>query len=229
LPYWKTQPACVQAKASHLQLMPRQSTLWDGDSSEGGPEAGWPAGTVFTIGHSTHPIDVFLELLRLARIEMLVDVRSVPRSRHNPQFNIEMLPGALAGAGIGYRHMKALGGLRHRLKGALPSPNGLWENEAFRNFADHAGTPEFRTSLAALSGLADQRRTAIMCAEALWWRCHRRIIADHLLAEGRSVAHILGSGKIEPARLTPGAEKVAGSGLVYPAPETRAKIPKIGA
>ena len=229
MPDLKTQPACLQAKASHLHLMPRQSGLWDGNSSEGGPEAAWPPGTVFTIGHSTHPIDVFLELLRLAGIEMLVDVRSVPRSRRNPQFNIETLPGSLAAAGIGYRHMKPLGGLRHRPKDAPPSPNGLWENEAFRNFADHAGTPEFRTSLEALSGLADQRRTAIMCAEALWWRCHRRIIADHLLAEGRPVAHILGSGKIEPARLTPGAGKVAGGALIYPAPETRAKIPKIGA
>jgi uncharacterized protein (DUF488 family) len=179
--------------------------------------ADWPPGTIFTIGHSTHPLDTFVDLLRAAAIELLIDVRSVPRSRRNPQFNIEALPGSLAAAGIDYRHTKPLGGLRHRPKDAPPSPNGLWENEAFRNFADHAGTLAFRAALGELTTEADRRPTAIMCAEALWWRCHRRIIADHLLAEGRPVAHILGSGKIEPARLTPGARKTP-EGLIYPAP-----------
>src|SRR5262245_50525795 len=132
---------------------------------------------VLTVGHSIHAIEDFLALLRGAGAEFLVDVRSVPRSRRNPQFNTETLPGSLAGSGIGYRHIRALGGLRHHPKGAPPSPNGLWQNEAFRNFADHALTGEFRNGLDELCELASERPTAIMCAEALWWRCHRRIIA----------------------------------------------------
>src|SRR6476620_11114286 len=137
------------------------------------PES-WPAGTVFTIGHSIHPIDEFIELLRQAGVEVLVDVRSVPRSRRNPQFNIENLPASLAAAGIEHRHMKALGGLRHRPKGAPPSPNGLWENEAFRNYADYAMTAAFRAGIEELCDMAGRQRCAIMCAEAVWWRCHRR-------------------------------------------------------
>jgi len=179
------------------------------------PES-WPAGTVFTIGHSIHPIDEFIELLRQVGVEVLVDVRSVPRSRRNPQFNIENLPASLAAAGIEHRHMKALGGLRHRPKGAPPSPNGLWENEAFRSFADHALTPEFRRGFDELRALAAARPTAIMCAEAVWWRCHRRIIADHLLAGGSPVAHIMGKGKIDAAKLTPGAVIEGDGRLVYP-------------
>ena len=198
--------------------MPRGSHLSNAGSREGKARADWPAGTVFTIGHSTHPIGAFIDLLCQAGIEMLVDVRSVPRSRRNPQFNIETLSGSLAAAGIGYRHLKPLGGLRHRSRDAAPSPNGLWTNEAFRNFADYSATPEFRAGREELSVLAARSRTVIMCAEALWWRCHRRIIADHLLAEGRSVAHILGSGKIEPANLTPGARQAPDGALVYPAP-----------
>src|ERR1700693_3873053 len=100
----------------------------------------WPAGTVFTIGHSIHAIEEFIALLQRAGVQCLVDVRSIPRSRRNPQFNIEALPGSLAAAGIEHRHLKSLGGLRHRRKAAPPSPNGLWQNEAFRNFADHALT-----------------------------------------------------------------------------------------
>jgi uncharacterized protein (DUF488 family) len=196
--------------------MPRQRQLAQVRSQEAENAGGWPAGTVFTIGHSTHPIGVLIDLLRGAAIEMLIDVRSVPRSRRNPQFNIEALPGSLAEAGIGYRHVKALGGLRHRPKNAPPSPNGLWQNEAFRNFADHAGTPEFRAGVEELLGLAEVHPTAIMCAEALWWRCHRRIIADQLLAARRRVAHILASGKIEAATITPGARVRADGSLTYP-------------
>jgi uncharacterized protein (DUF488 family) len=186
------------------------------------PES-WPAGTVFTIGHSIHPIEAFIALLRKAGVQCLVDVRSIPRSRRNPQFNIDALPGSLAAAGIEHRHLTSLGGLRHRLKGAPPSPNGLWQNEAFRNFADHAQTEEFRRGFDELRALAAARPTAIMCAEALWWRCHRRIIADHLLAEGLPVAHVMGDGKIEAARLTPGA-MIDGQGRpLYPAPEAGAQ------
>jgi uncharacterized protein (DUF488 family) len=180
----------------------------------GGP---WPAGTVFTIGHSIHPIETFVQLLRGPGIEILVDVRSVPRSRRNPQFNLETLPGALAPAGIGHRHIKPLGGLRHRPEGSPPSPNGLWENEAFRNYADYAATAEFNAGFRELLALSQARRTAIMCAEALWWRCHRRLIADRLLAAGRPVAHVLADGKIEAAKLTQGAVVGGDGALTYPA------------
>ncbi len=182
------------------------------------PES-WAAGTVFTIGHSIHPIEEFIALLQEADVQCLVDVRSIPRSRRNPQFNIEALPGSLAAAGIEHRHLKSLGGLRHRPKGAPPSPNGLWQNDAFRNFADHALTAEFRRGFDELLRLAAERPTAVMCAEALWWRCHRRIIADHLLAEGLPVAHVMGDGKIETAKLTPGAVIDGHGQLVYPGPD----------
>jgi len=182
-----------------------------------------PAGTVFTIGHSIHPIEEFIALLRQAGIQCLVDVRSIPRSRRNPQFNIEALPGSLAAAGIEHRHLKSLGGLRHRPKGAPPSPNGLWQNEAFRNFADHALTEEFRRGFDELLRLAAEWPTAVMCAEALWWRCHRRIIADHLLAAGLPVAHVMGDGKIETAKLTPGAVVDDHGQLVYPATDAEAQ------
>ena len=187
------------------------------DPIVGAPDGSWPAGTVFTIGHSTHPIEEFIRLLRGPGIEMLVDVRSVPRSRRNPQFNLDTLPGTLADAGVGHRHIKALGGLRHRAADAPPSPNGLWENEAFRNYADYAASADFRTGFEELLALSAERRTAVMCAEALWWRCHRRLIADRLLAAGRPVAHLLPDGKIEATRLTQGAV-VGGNGqLTYPA------------
>ena len=140
----------------------------------------------------------------------------MPRSRFNPQFNADVLPETLAAAGIAYRHMPALGGLRHRSKHAPPSPNGLWENEAFQAYADYALTAPFRTGLDELRRLAREHVCAIMCAEAVWWRCHRRIITDYLLATGEAVEHIMGPGKIEPALLTPGAEKRPGGAILYP-------------
>jgi uncharacterized protein (DUF488 family) len=176
--------------------------------------------TIFTIGHSTHPIAEFVALLAQADIDLLVDVRSVPRSRTNPQFNADALPGSLADAGIGYRHLAALGGLRHRRKDAAPSPNEMWRNDSFRNYADYAMTAAFRGGLDELRALAGAHRCAIMCAEAVWWRCHRRIIADYLLAEGIPVAHIMGLGKIDPAKITPGAVARADGTLVYPTVDT---------
>jgi uncharacterized protein (DUF488 family) len=158
-------------------------------------------------------------LLREAGVDLLVDVRTVPRSRFNPQFNTDVLPKALAVAGISYRHFPALGGLRHRPKNAPPSPNGLWESEAFQAYADYAMTAPFRAALAELRELAAEHTVAIMCAEAVWWRCHRRIVADYLLAAGDAVEHILGEGKIEPASLTPGAEPRPDGTIVYPAPQ----------
>lgn len=142
-------------------------------------------------------------------------MRSVPRSRTNPQFNIDAIADPLASAGIGYRHLKALGGLRHSVKDAPPSPNRLWRNPAFRNFADYAATAEFRAGLEELLALARNHRCAMMCAEAVWWRCHRRIIADYLLAAGIPVMHIMGEGRLEKASLTPGAEPLPDGRILY--------------
>ena len=160
---------------------------------------------IFTIGHSTRTVDELVSLLREAEVTLLVDVRSIPRSRAMPQFNIDTLPGALAKAGIRYEHLRALGGRRHHTKGAPPSLNTYWRVLAFRNYADYAETSEFRAGLDRLRELARDARCAIMCAEAVWWRCHRRIIADYLLAGGMLVEHIMGPGNIVPATITPGA------------------------
>jgi uncharacterized protein (DUF488 family) len=126
----------------------------------------------------------------------------VPRSRWNPQFNTDALPEPLAGAGVGYRHIRALGGLRHHPKGAAASRNTLWRAEPFRNYADYAASDAFRVGLDELKALADEHCCAIMCAEAVWWRCHRRIVADHLLARRVPVAHILSERPATPATLT---------------------------
>jgi uncharacterized protein (DUF488 family) len=179
--------------------------------------------TIFTIGHSTRAIAEFVALLRQVAVDLLVDVRSIPRSRTNPQFNAHALPGTLADAGIAYRHLPALGGLRHRTKGAKPSPNTLWRVAAFRNYADYAATDAFRMGLDELRALACDHCCAIMCAEAVWWRCHRRIIADYLLAQGVPIMHIMGSGKVDPAKLTPGAHVLTNGTLVYPAAEEAIK------
>lgn len=175
--------------------------------------------TVYTIGHSTRTVDELLQLLRPAAVDCVVDVRSYPRSRRNPQFNDDVLPGALAAAGVDYRHVKSLGGRRGGHELDYPSPNGFWESPGFRNYADYALTPAFREALAALMELAERRTVAVMCAEAVWWRCHRRIIADYLLAEGVEVCHILGAGQIEAAAMTPEAEPQPDGGIHYPAPQ----------
>lgn len=168
----------------------------------------------FTIGHSTRSIEDFIALLDSAGIKVLADVRTIPRSRTNPQFNADVLPQAIAP--IAYRPIPALGGLRGRYRGNEPSPNTFWENESFRNYADYAATPAFREGLEQLKTLGHEHVCAFMCAEAVWWRCHRRIIADYLLAEGEEVFHIMGPGRIEPAKLTPAAQMVDGA-LVYAA------------
>ena len=171
---------------------------------------------VYTIGHSTRSQDELIALLKDAGVACLVDVRSYPRSRTNPQFNADVLAAVLERAGLGYRHMKALGGRRGAQDLGRPSPNGLWRHSAFRNYADYALTPAFAAALGELRALARDSRCAVMCAEALWWQCHRRIIADHLLAAGDVVLHILGPGQIEAARLTPGAEPQPGGAVHYP-------------
>jgi len=179
--------------------------------------------TIFTIGHSTRPIAEFLTLLQQVGVDLLVDVRSIPRSRTNPQFNADALPGPLGDAGIRYRHLSALGGLRHRKKGAPPSLNTFWHVAAFRNYADYAATEAFQTGLNELRALSRDNCCAIMCAEAVWWRCHRRIIADYLLTQGVPVMHIMGLDKIDPAKLTPGARAQPDGTLVYPAADEAAK------
>ena len=179
--------------------------------------------TIFTIGHSTRPIAEFLSLLQDVGVDLLVDVRSIPRSRTNPQFNADALPGPLGDAGIRYLHLSALGGLRHRKKGAPTSLNTFWHVAAFGNYADYAATDAFRTGLNKLRELSRANCCAIMCAEAVWWRCHRRIIADYLLVQGIPVTHIMGSGKVDPAKLTPGAHVLADGALVYPAAEEAIK------
>jgi uncharacterized protein (DUF488 family) len=144
-------------------------------------------------------------------------VRTVPRSRFNPQFNTDALPAPLANAGIGYRHVASLGGLRHPPKGAPQSRNTAWRSVPFRNYADYALTPPFRAGLDELLALSRDHIPAIMCAEAVWWRCHRRIVTDYLLNAGVEVRHIMDRGKIDPARLTPGAEPQPDGTILYPA------------
>jgi uncharacterized protein (DUF488 family) len=183
--------------------------------------------TIWTIGHSTRPLDAFIRLLVQAAVNLLVDIRSVPRSRTNPQFDRQSLPAALAEAGVGYRHLAGLGGLRGPPKDGGASPNSLWRASAFRNYADYAATnPAFRRDFAELRALGGEHRAAIMCAEAVWWRCHRRIVADYLLASGFAVSHILGSARVDPASLTPGAIVQADGALLYPA-STAATVGRI--
>ena len=166
---------------------------------------------IFTIGHSKRPVDEFVALLQQSSVDLVVDVRAFPRSRTNPQFNEDSLPQSLAGAGMRYVHLGKLGGRRRASR--APSRNTLWRHSAFRNYADYAGGPEFRAGLEQLLTLAERHTCALMCAEALWWRCHRRIIADYLLAREIAVAHIMGPGKVTDAQLTPGA-RIAVDGTV---------------
>ena len=171
---------------------------------------------IFTIGHSTRSIADFVDVLRDGPAQFVVDVRSVPRSRRNPQYNEDVLGAELAPFQIDYARIAGLGGLRGRAHQVDPQVNGLWQNQSFHNYADYALSPEFAGALAELLELSAERRCAIMCAEAVWWRCHRRIIADYLLAHGRTVLHLMGGGRVEPARLTKGAE-ARGACVVYPA------------
>jgi uncharacterized protein (DUF488 family) len=170
---------------------------------------------IFTVGHSTHPIEEFIRILDAYGIRQLVDVRTIPRSRRNPQFNSETLVASLKTAGIQYRHMPGLGGLRH------PRPdsrNTGWRNASFRGYADHMQTPVFQQDLQELMELASGTPTAIMCAEAVPWRCHRSLIADALLVHGIEVQEILTAAKSQPHTLTPFA-KIEGTEVSYPGAE----------
>jgi uncharacterized protein (DUF488 family) len=171
--------------------------------------------SIFTVGHSTHSLDDFMALLRANGIERLVDVRTIPRSRHNPQFNHDTLGKFLRNRRIGYRRMKELGGLRHS---RADSPNTGWHNASFRGFADYMQTPEFASAVAKLIELATEKVTAIMCAEAVPWRCHRSLIGDALIIRGVEVRDIFSSKITKPHLLTAMA-KVRGTTVTYPAQE----------
>ena len=170
---------------------------------------------IFTAGHSTRSISDFCDLLRCGPVELVVDVRTVPRSRRNPQYNEEVLGAELAPYQIDYVRIAGLGGLRGRSSSVPPNVNAYWENQSFHNYADYALSDEFEAALEGLLDMSVTRRCAIMCAEAVWWRCHRRIIADYLLARGRAVFHLLGRDRVEPARLTPAAQ-IEDRKIVYP-------------
>ena len=171
----------------------------------------------FTIGHSTRPINEFVDLLKLATVRLVVDVRTIPQSRKNPQYNHDVLPLTLSEFHIGYEHIAALGGLRGKSKDVSPLVNSFWQNQSFHNYADYTLSAAFRSGLAKLRELGHARPCAVMCAETVWWRCHRRIISDYLIAAGETVFHIVGKNRVEPARITDGAEADPNGSLKYPA------------
>ncbi|HDR9020578.1 TPA: DUF488 domain-containing protein [Burkholderia vietnamiensis] len=170
----------------------------------------------YTIGHSNRTLDELVAMLRTVDITLLVDIRKMTRSRTNPQFNEATLPDALAAADIGYEHIAELGGLRGKSRDVPDALNGFWTNRSFHRYADYALSPEFRAGLARLIALGEQQRCALMCSEAVWWRCHRRIVSDYLLARGDTVLHIMGLNRVEPARITAGATVRDDGAVVYP-------------
>jgi uncharacterized protein (DUF488 family) len=176
-------------------------------------KAGKPGSTlIMTIGHSTRPLEEFIGLLQLHGATCVADVRTVPRSRHNPQFNKTSLPRALKKAGLGYIHMPGLGGLRHT---KMDSPNMGWRNTSFRGYADYMQTPEFARSVDELILLAKRERIVLMCAEAVPWRCHRSLIADALLVRGIRTEDIMSATRRQVHVITPFA-KVRGTTITYP-------------
>jgi uncharacterized protein (DUF488 family) len=173
---------------------------------------------IYTIGHSTRTIDEFVELLRCGAVELVIDVRTVPRSRTNPQYNADVLGARLQPFQVSYCRIAELGGLRGRSRSVPPEVNGYWENQSFHNYADYAlSAAPFGEGLGKLEAMASERPTAIMCSEAVWWRCHRRIIADYLLLHGKAVLHLMGKDRVDPATMTPAARERDGR-LAYPAP-----------
>jgi uncharacterized protein (DUF488 family) len=172
--------------------------------------------SIFTIGHSTRAIDEFVELLQMHGVEEVVDIRTMPMSRHNPQFNGDALKQSLKKRGIRYTHLKKLGGLRHSRKDSV---NLGWRNVSFRGYADYMSTPEFAEGLESLTKIARARETAIMCAEAVPWRCHRSLVADALVKKGWLVRDIISGTSAAKHRLTPFL-KVKKGQLIYPAPKS---------
>ena len=186
--------------------------------SRGYAEAHKAAPLVLTIGHSTRPIDEFIDLLQGHGVERLIDIRTIPRSRHNPQFNREALAKCVDNAGVDYAHIKELGGLRH------PRPDSLnkgWRNSSFRGYADYMQTREFEQALDRLVQLCAEKRCALMCAEAVPWRCHRSLLADALVARGMQVAHIMSGTRSDVHNPTPFA-RIENGKIIYPQPEENA-------
>ncbi|WP_017610062.1 DUF488 domain-containing protein [Nocardiopsis xinjiangensis] len=171
----------------------------------------------FTVGHSNHTSAEFTALLSAHGIELVVDVRRLPGSARYPQFDEERLSSALAEAGIGFRRAQGLTGRRPASENVPPEVNGWWKNRSFHNYADHALSEEFRCALEDVRTWGRQYRTTVMCSEAVWWKCHRRIIADHLLARGEKVVHLLGRRRTEEASLTSGAVIGGAGDVTYPA------------
>ena len=174
---------------------------------------------VWSIGHSTHGLDDFVDLLRGHGITALVDIRTVPKSRRHPHFRSDSLARSLPEREIAYTHMPRLGGFR---RPRADSPNGGWRNESFRGYADYAMTEEFAVGLAELRRIAGAERTAMMCSEALWWRCHRRVVADRLLVAGATVLHIGSDGRTSEHEITPTARVSQDGCITYPGFEVRA-------
>ena len=175
-------------------------------------ETHWPEGAIFTLGHSTLPIERFVAVLQAYGIERLADIRTIPRSRHNPQFNDTTLANSLKAQHLDYVHLRALGGLRHARK---DSPNTGWRNESFRGFADYMQTEEFESALEALIRMGKEKRLASMCAEAVPWRCHRSLVADALSVRGVPVVEILSESNYRMHVLTLFA-RVEGLRITYP-------------
>ncbi len=177
---------------------------------------------VFTIGHSTRAIDEFIALLLANGIERLIDIRTIPKSRHNPQFNGDALSRKLRAAGVDYVHLKELGGLRHARRDSL---NLGWRNASFRGYADYMQTQEFQDALGRAIELAEQKPSALMCAEAVPWRCHRSLVADALVARGIEALEIVGNSPPKPHKLTPFA-RVRGTEVTYPAEQSGDLFPQ---
>ncbi|MEO9132154.1 MAG: DUF488 domain-containing protein, partial [Sphingomonas sp.] len=173
------------------------------------------ANPIHTIGHSTRTIEEFVDLLHVGGVRAVVDVRSIPRSRTNPQYNLDVLGNTLSARQIGYSIIPELGGRRGRQETVAPEVNGFWKNQSFHNYADYAMSAAFHAGMERLVGVSAETPCAIMCSEAVWWRCHRRIIADYLLLGGRTVLHLMGENRIDVATLTIAACPEHGL-LVYP-------------
>ncbi|HVW28034.1 MAG TPA: DUF488 domain-containing protein [Polyangiaceae bacterium] len=173
--------------------------------------------TLYTLGHSTRTADELVDILRAYGVTRLVDIRSVSWSRTNPQFNLDVLPATLHRAGIACCHLASLGGRRPKNEHVAEETNAAWERRPFHNYADYAETAPFRQGLRELLEMASRETCAIMCAEAVWWRCHRRIVADHVLAHGVPVVHVFTRTKCEPASLTPFAVVGDRARVTYPA------------
>ncbi|MEH6718410.1 MAG: DUF488 domain-containing protein [Aurantimonas endophytica] len=173
-----------------------------------------------SIGHSNRDLSDVIDMLREAGIGLVIDVRTFPRSRNNPVYNIECFPHDLARWQIGYRHSPALGGRRPKQPGVEESLNAMWRLQSFHNYADYALGDEFGAAFDELVSLGRNQRIAMMCSEAVWWRCHRRIITDHLLLNGHPVDHLMAPGRTDPATPTPGSVKTAEGQIIYPASKT---------